>query len=95
MSYTQTMTLKKSGSDWDFTSEAIADLQNDLNDPDFVNSMLVNTKHTEEFILDDIDQILHMKRIWTEESDYQDYKKTDLSELENKLAAAGWTITES
>lgn len=95
MSYIQTMTLKKSGSDWDFTSEAIADLQNDLNDPDFVNSMLVNTKHTEEFILDDIDQILHMKRIWTEESDYQDYKKTDLSELENKLAAAGWTITES
>ena len=44
MSYIQTMTLKKSGSDWDFTSEAIADLQNDLNDSDFVNSMLVNDK---------------------------------------------------
>ena len=95
MSYTQTITLKKSGSDWDFTSEAIADLQHDLNDSDFVNSMIVSTKHTEEFIFDDLDQILHMKRIWTNESDYEDYKKIDLTSLENKLAAAGWTITES
>ena len=95
MSYIQTMTLKKSGSDWDFTSEAVADLQKDLDDTDFVSGMILNTKITEQFTLDDADQILTIKRTWNEESDYQDHKKIDLSSLENKLAAAGWTVTES
>ena len=93
MAYTQTIVLKKTGSDWDFISEAVAELQADINDAEYIGKITTNEALEELFSLDDLDQILTLKRIWQSESDAAENLAS--SDILSKLSAAGWTITES
>lgn len=99
MSYTQKWVLKKSGSDWDFTSEAVEELQKDVDDSEYISSTQSSDQFEENFTLDDVEQTLTYERVWTNQSDCESFIKTNtdngkFATLESNLSSTGWTITE-
>ena len=98
MSYSQTIVLKKTGSDWDFVSEVLEELHIDINDSNYINFVRNNSLFAEEVQLDDGSQELTIKRTFANESDYNTFK-TNLSDSytdpASNLQSKGWTITQT
>tara|TARA_B110000285_G_scaffold201441_1_gene236082 strand:- start:529 stop:837 length:309 start_codon:yes stop_codon:yes gene_type:complete len=100
MAKTQTITFKKTGSDWVTWNEALDELliAVDATTPSTADIVGAAQGFTGEFQMDEETQELQEIRTFLVDSDYDDYKSNMTSQettVNDELKAAGWEITDT